>query len=426
MIRMFIRLLIFVLAIGLSLYIGVQWKLSEDLKYLSKQLKPFVTFEYQNSMLTLDGRIVLDEINLFFPTDNLNVTVSKIEYSSGSIFDMAFFSRQVKDVDLANQITLTINEAVIPLTPALVKFIASAEQGSSWNALNAVACGKNTHLGINEYFSMGYDYIVFSSYFNFYRDDYNGNLMGGGWLDVEDSTKTTFQLSLSGLYEQLAAKTSKNTTHIELLDLTIKDKGYNQHRNEFCGLKSNTDPQQYVQQHIQEVVQKLKSVDIDFPLSSQRLYAESMQPSSRIHIRTEPQVDFSFKDFGYYNEAEIRKRLKLKLEVNGKKVSNIFNHWSLKKFNEIVFSNKDDDRVKRINQAYKNIVIKRKFIKKKISSAKNHINEKVKILRHDGKIIQGILTEIEGDRLYIERRIERGFIKVSIEKKAMASFYVYL
>ena len=426
MFRLLIRLGVFAVVIGLSLYIGVQWKLKEDLQYLETKLQPFVQFEYQSSVLTLNGTIILADVSLYFQQQDINISIDKIEYSGGSIFDMAFFRRQLDNRIMPEHMSLTINEAVIPLTPSLVNYVKSVEQDSTWNALNAMACGKIDHFGINQYFSMGYDYIVFSTGSEFNRDKYSGNLVGSGWLDVEETSRFSFDLNLAGFYQDMdVASNDRIAPTFERLTVDIQDKGYNHQRNSYCATRSGLDADEYVKQHVQMVSQKLDSVDIKMTLSGQRYYSEFRQPSSLLHLSIQPSVSFSFADFGYYDEPELRKLLGLKLEINHQTVTTLFNDWALDRFNQIVIRETSDETETGNQSRYKTVFIKREFQKQSVSSVRNFISQKIRVLRRDGKIFEGKLSEIKNNKLYIAMTRQGGIVEVAVEMGSVKEFSVY-
>jgi len=427
MLRFLIRLAIFAIVIGSSLYLGAQWKLKEDLQYFANKLKPFAQFEYENSALTLAGTIIVTDVRLHFQQQDIKLSIDKVEYSSGAIFDMVFFRKLLDNRQTPQQMRLKMEEAVIPLTPSLVKYISSLEQGSTWNALNALACGKISHIGINQYFSMGYDYIVFSTESILSQDKYSGNLIGSGWLDIEETARFSYDLNLAGFYQSRdTAVNDRKTPTLEQLTLEVQDTGYNGHRNNYCASRSGLGGDKYLEQHVEQVSQKLKSVGIQMTLAGKRLYTEFRQPESILQLSITPSVSFSFADFGYYDEPELRDLLGIKLTVNHQTAATIFNGWALDRFKQIVVREPVDETENGNQARYETVFIKREFQKQPVSSAEKFINEKVRVIRSDGKIFEGKLSEIKNNKLYITMPLQGGTVKVAVEIKLMKEFWVYL
>jgi len=426
MYRFIVRTIIFIFVMSLSLYIGAHWKLSEDLKYIKKQLSPMTQFDYENSSLTLDGKVVVSGINLYFRAQDINVTVNRIKFSSGSIFRMAFL-RDIFDEDFSSSdFYLNIDGAVIPLTPSLVKYISETEQPSILDNLEASACGSVKRIGFKEYFSMGYDYVVFSTEGRFHQDSYNGNLLGHGWLDIEETSKIDYQIDIANVFaEQDKLSPNLEAGNLEKLKLRIEDKGFNRHKNEFCGIKSNQTAEQFIEKHVKEIAQHLAAAGIKMTPSGKRIYKEFIQPSSIVELSIQPESSFSFNDFGYYDEKELRSLLGLSFTVNGQTTEQIFNGWSLDKFNQI------DTRAGKVqeepitNKRYELITIKRSFELEDVSKANLFIDQEVKAVRDDGKEYVGKLRRIENEKLYIAMAIQGGVVQASLDRSRVASFYVY-
>jgi hypothetical protein len=416
---------IFAVAIGVSLYIGVQWKLNEDLKYLSSKYSGDVRFEYGSAALSLAGTVIVTDIDLFFPKQNIKMSINELKYSAGSIFEMAFLRQQSDRTDFPDTLYLSIKEAIIPLEPSLVKLIASADSRTTWDAINASACGKIKQLGLNEYFSMGYDYIVFSSEANFRQDGLSGNLLGEGWIDVEETSKLDYQFNISGLFNNSRDVQLKGPTPvIEQLMFDLVDQGYNRHRNEFCSLKAGIKTEEYIVQHIKTIKQKLASVGIKMTLAGQRAYKNYLQPNSELQISLNPQVSFTFADFGYYDEQEIRDLLDLELKINQQIITRVFNNWALDKFDKIVIN--DNSSVdSSIEKRFETVIIHRAFRREPVNNATNFTDFEVKVVRLNGKEIIGKLKGIKKQRLHIAKSMEGGIVEVSLPIGEIRDFYVY-
>jgi len=411
---------------SLSLYIGAQWKLSEDLKYIKSRLLPLAQFDYENSSLTIDGKVVVSGLNLYFPAEDLNLSVNRVKFSSGSIFNMAFLRDLFDEGFSSDDFYFSIDGAVIRLTPSLVKFISAVEQPSILDSLEASACGNVKKIGFKEYFSMGYDYVVFSTEGYFHQDSYSGNLLGHGWVDIEETSKIDFQIDIANVFDEkniLAKNLAAGS--VEKLKLKIEDKGFNRRKNEFCGIKSNQTAEEFIEQHIKELSQNLSSVGIKMTPSGKRIYKAFIQPSSLVEISIEPETSFSFNDFGYYNEKELRSLMGLTFSVNGQTTDQIFNQWTLDKFNQIKFRTGNDKVDTSTNKRYELITIKRNFEPEDISRAAQFLEQQVKVIRDDGKEYVGKLNHIKNGKLYISMTIQGGVVQASVDTKRVTSFYIY-
>lgn len=415
MFRLLLRLFIFVVVISLSLYIGVQWKLKQDLEEIDKQLGSSIKFDFETSAITLTGQVVVGGIELRFGNPKINVSINKIRLNSGSIFKMAFLSSQFQEKTIPESFSLILDDVVIPLTPELVKFITTIEQPDSWSTMSAVGCGKVKSLAMSQYFAMGYDYLVFSSETQYEKDSYNGNLIGTSRWSVEDTSDVKIDFNIAGFFESLNMQAARPVTpSIESMSIELNDQGYNRNRNEYCGLKSEQRPEVYLGNHVKEVKRKFDQTGIKITPTGIRFYTEYLQPNSRLNINIQPQPSFSIADFGFYNESEIRGILGLDLKLNGNNVGVLFNDWSHDKFSQIVFIDPNDDEDDEQNKRYETVIIKRSFQPAAVSEIAQMVGEQARITEKDGQQHIGQIFKIEEQRVFIATPRDGGTIERSV------------
>ncbi len=297
---------------------------------------------------------------------------------------------------------------------------------TTWDAVNASACGKVKKIGLKEYVEMGYDYLVLSTEVQFKEDYYSGNLKGYGWIDIEQTSRIEFQLDLAGFYEYLTQSDAKiSPPSLDYLDITIVDQGYNRHRNEFCSLKAGNESEDYIREHVETVAQKLDSVGMKMTLSGKSAYKLLMEPNSELHLQFKPEVSFTFTDFGYYDERETRELLGLTVEINQQLYSNLVDNWALDRFNRIETREIATKSEQTKNRFFENIIVRRNFHLEDKNSMNNFINSKIKVVKLDGKNIEGVLQKNENQDLVIVRNINGGTISTVINVKQIKEFSVY-
>jgi len=119
MLRFIIRLIIYTISIGFSIYIGVQWKLQDDIKTLvARSFGSSVEFDYQKSYLTLDGRVVISDASLFFSQQNVNISFNEISYSMGTIIDTFIANQKLGGGELPLDLSIKFDELLIHLNPS--------------------------------------------------------------------------------------------------------------------------------------------------------------------------------------------------------------------------------------------------------------------------------------------------------------------
>ena len=415
MYRLFIRLFIFVVIVSLSLYIGVQWKLKQDLAKINDNLGPAVDFTYESSALSLTGNIILGGVDFYFQQQDINIAVNRLEYSSGSIFTTAFVASQFKQKELPEYLKISLDEVVVRLTPSLVETIAVLEQPSRWNSMAAAACGKIKSIGFNQYFAMGYDYLVFSTDFELDRDSYNGNLLATGTLEIEETSNIQYTLDVANVYESLLGEYDiPRIPVIESMNVRIKDTGYNRHWSEYCALKSNSSVSIFVEQHVRSVKESFQSVGIKMTPSGSRAYRDYLQSDSMTEITVEPQTSFSMADFGFYDESELRDILNLKLSINGKNIGTIFDNWSSDKLSQISFVNNSDEENVYHKKRFETVIVRRQYEQESIEKMAGFLGLPVRITKNDGRVYVGELAKKEANKVYIDTQRSGGIVQISV------------
>ena len=123
MLKILIRLLIFVFFIGLSLYVGVQWKLSQDLDYLVSKTGYGARFTYGSSSISPTGEITINDIVISIPSEEIKITIQQAKYKAGSILDMAGNTATVeRDIQGGKEVV----EVVTPFVLSAAKGMAEA------------------------------------------------------------------------------------------------------------------------------------------------------------------------------------------------------------------------------------------------------------------------------------------------------------
>jgi len=364
-------------------------------------------------------------VNFYLPSYDINISINRLMVSTGSIFRMAFLRREFDNQFISDEFLFEIDDLVLPLTPSLVKFISENEEISLWNILDASACGKVKKIGFKEYFGMGYDYLVFSSEGQFIQDSYSGNMLATGWIDIEETNRIDFQANISNLYENSATESSAHVApQIESLSFKMEDKGYNRRKAEFCSIRSNQTTEEFIEQHVSIISDYLKSVGVKVTPSGKRIYQQYIQPSSLLELNIQPKINFSFNDFGYYDEQELRELLGLTFSVNGQTTQKFFDGWSVDKYNQIIIK-KDLQDQNTSNKRFEVVTIKRRYEQEPLDRATRFIDQQVKLVRGDGLEYTGMLRRVEANKIYIDRFIEGGVVQQGVERKQIAGFYVY-
>lgn len=426
MFRLAIRFLVFSTVLAIGFYSVVQWRAVEELNLLKQQWHSDIEFQFESAKIYPNGNLVINDVSLFFVKQGISVSIEQIEYSVGSLMEVVFLSDHIKIGQLPDDVRVVLNKVVIPLTPLLVKFLSQTDENNTWKSLQASACGSKNKIGMSEYFSMGYDNLVFSSVTEFAKNIYNGSYAGKGWLDIEETSRLDYRFGL--LLEQsnkIPTVNTLKTASITSLNLSLKDTGYNRHRNEYCSLKSESSTEVFLTEHIKTVRQRLNSVGIKLTLAGERAYKQMLEEESLLEISVSPSASFSFNDFGYYDEKELRGLLNLNVQINDSTIHHIFDGWALDKFNKISIRKKQGIVQDAAQQRFETIVVKRNYHQESLRDLDRFLDYKVKVEQKNGSITTGKLRKLAKGKMFLDIALQGGVIQKTIRIDGIEKFFVY-
>jgi hypothetical protein len=425
MFRLLIRTIIFIIAIGLSLFIGVQWKLDQDLEKISERWRNTIELTYQNARVTVSGDVVVNGVGVYFKKQDIYVSADVVKYSTDSVLDAAFLYNHSRSKALPRQSNLSVNNLVIPLTPSLVELLNQKQPPSIWTGLLATACGKVRKFGVAQYFSLGYDNASFSGDLNIEQEPMSGNLLASGWVDIENTALIEYRFNAANVYTIEDGTNNTSPASLDAIELNIEDRGFNARRNEFCSLKQTVETEEFITQHVEQVKKLFSSVGIKMLPSGRRAYTELMQPATKLGLSALPSASFSISDFGFYDEKELRSILNLELSLNNRPVNAIFEGWALDKLEQINLNQYYQDDESGLAKRFETIVIKRSYQPEPLDKIDDFIGQSVKIIRQDGREYIGKLIESDQSRLKISIPLNGGIVQVPVIRAQVTEFYVY-
>jgi len=426
MLRFLVRFAVYFIGIGLGLYFIAQWRLSESLEQLNGRFGSNLKFEYSSAQVSPFGKLVLNNVIISFIKQDAVISVGKIEYSTGNVFDTAFLYQHLYANDIPEDLSLNFSNVVLPLTPTLIKYLSKQETDSTVRSLLLSACGNVQQMGIKEYSAMGYDYIVFSGGLTFQSDQNLQSLTANGWFDIEETASLKFELNLPNVGSERSALlvTNKELT-IDSLKVNLEDTGLNRRKLEYCASKSQLAGDGFAEAHLDTIRQRLNSVGIDLTLAGARTYKEWIQPGSQLELSIKPAANFTFNDFGFYDELELRRLLGLDLKINGRLRSHVFEQWALDKFNTIRIRNSSNSNAAAPVKRFETVYVKRVYHQEPVEKAGEYIGYKIKLVRTNGKTSIGTLNKINKNKLYVDIKVQTGILQTAIKLKQIKEFHVY-
>lgn len=187
------------------------------------------------------------------------------------------------------------------------------------NNLDAIGCKQRDSISASDMTSMGYhglhaDINLWSGPQPF-SSGYNVE------LSVSVPGQADYRISVS--YADVPKGISQALQQLSRLDLesvniSSKDRGYNERLQEFCAAAMGIDAQRYQSHHLGAVAQLFRRQGITLSDSDLAIYSESLHKGASKQLRIKPRRDFAIEDLRFFKPADYRDLLGINFSANNR------------------------------------------------------------------------------------------------------------
>ncbi len=418
MLRLVVKLLLFGLALtGGTLFLA-QWKLKDSIERLAIVMRPFAEFDYESARVNFNGEIQINSISAFVNEKDIQVEIGELRFFSGNLFQLFFLESQLNKSLLPDKAYISLKNVLIPFSRDLKKELSGNTVPSSSDILRSAYCGENTRFGINEWDAMGYSYFSFSTESVFTWDKRNNKGVASGRLSLEDAFDVNYQGSLSGVSEKLNTYDSDTAesweSELGLIEVQVKDQGYNRRIAEFCALNENIKPEEYYEKHVAAVANLLTQVEMKFANTGEDHYLNLIKPESEFLGTIQPKPNFQFGDIPYYDSQQLIEITGLKVLVNELPIERFIDNWSFDKFQKITELVKVKEQEIANKSSYKTVLISQAFQRVGLENAAQYLDYEARITRTDGRVFEGKIDNVSANKVWLKVNSPKGSVTLSL------------
>ncbi len=437
MLRFLIKFLLLTIILGAATKLIAEWKLEKDIDSLRRAVSPIADFEYESAKIGLNGEVKVNGISIFVHGLDAKMEIGEVRFFAGNLYQLALLKSNIQENKLPENGHIIFQNVLIPFNSALIEKAKAAKgkELTSWGILGSAFCGEQDSIGFAQLDGMGYDYLAFSGKEFYMLDKYSGSIVVNGELDIEDFFKLDYQLNIGSVLAWLdstqeravgVAQKDYVKPDLSLLEIRIKDKGYNLRKSQYCAQKQGVSVEEYYTGHVTKVTETLSAVGIDFLEPAQEAYAEVIKPESEFYWFMQPQASFEPEGVEFYTLAEFAELSRLRIKVNGTEVEAIAENWTAPKFAQIAQKETEKREMKDPTKArYRTHLITKTYQDVLVNQADQFLNYQVKAWRDDGRVFQGKLTKTSNTSLWITVRKNRGEIVIPLARNKVVKFQVY-
>ncbi|WP_444997166.1 hypothetical protein [Aliikangiella sp. IMCC44359] len=435
MLRFLIKFLLLVIVLVAITMLTAQWKLEKDVNSFARVIAPFADFKYESARIGLSGEVKLNSISVYIHSLSTSVEIGELRLFVGSLYDLAFFESNVRHNKLPENAHLILQDVLVPFNSSLLRALENNQTPDSFDLLSAAYCGDIDRIGIQEMESMGYDYLAFSSKEFYMLDKYSGSVVLNGSVDIEELLNLEYQVNIGGVLGWIESMEERAigqnqpdiiSPNLSLLELRIKDQGYNLKKAEYCAAKENVSTDEYYAGHEKKVHEMMSKSGIDMKESFKQAYLNFIKPESALLWFIQPKASFDFEGLKYYTFDELRSEVGLRVAVDGEPVTEFFDGWTPENFSDIA----NKELVQRAEKdptksRYKMVTVTRSYQNVIISRAEQYIDFKVRATRDDGMVYEGKLKKTSPKSLWITLRKQKGEVVIPLARTQIVKFEVY-
>ena len=436
MLRFLVKYLLLAIILAAAAMLTAQWKLEKDIDSFAYAISPFAEFDYESAKINLTGEVKINSIRIFVESIKANIEIGELRFSAGNLYDLAFLESQFKEQKLPENGHLYMTDVLLPFNAQMLRAVKTEEEPTSANILDSAFCGEHDRIGALELDTMGFDYIAFSGKHFYLLDKYSGSVVFNGNFDIEDMFDVTYQINISGVLAWLESLEERRIGQFQekavlpqlaLFEFRKKDRGFNLKKAEYCAIRENVTPEEYYKGHVAEVERQFKSVGITLKDDAKLAYEASIKPESQLSWFIQPKANFEFEGFNYYTFDELLNMSGLRVNVNGTQVSEYFDGWTGKNFNQIADNLMKERAVElgTTSPLYKQVVITKEFKTFNLNRATEFENETVRVTRDDGRVFEGTLSRTSDKSIWLFQKLSTGDVTIPFARTRVVKFEVY-
>jgi hypothetical protein len=426
----------FVVATGAS-YFGMQWKVRKSIDEFFDTMF-FVDATYDKASIDFNGRLVLNDIELFIPTTQLTLSIGSVSVATGGFWETLQLEKNLEQGKLPDSLKLSISSFSMDIDSKFIETIDAAYSPGLTAQLLALGCGRHISLGPQEYFdmgmrnltfdlSMGYEFDLpsdeFVSTIDFYLD-------GVSHLVLDQTL-----IGLSGIMQDVkSVMTGFDPLSVTTIDTGIQyvDLGFNAKKLDYCSTASGMEEQAWLELNRSMFAAALDEFEFESEFNVIKVYSDLLDERSRVSVNLRPLPNFNMSDLEFYDISQLIELLDLTVVLNNEEVEIGAVKWDQEKFKRLNLSQiRKDFRVGPKAEAGEAEVEvssneQVRILKEvPVSELNKHLHRTVQIERKDGKVFSGELMSISASDIVVRTRLRSGYtdLPLSVQDIKVAKLY---
>lgn len=428
--------IVFVSVALVASFKGYLWfQVYKQLSEIKEQVAPFATLKYGWIYSTFDGEVGVRDIKI---TPFLLKGTISIDELSLKVKDAAeLFKLQDKLAQRIppDELLIKTTNMSFPLDGQFDELMNSLGGGSAppesrdvFNPFGVYSCGDTVAVEGAELRAMGYDRFTVSSEIGYRFEPMSKTLTFDAVLDSESIGRSEFKVDIgvseSDIYDLIG---SRELPVINRAIWNFNDGGYYRRLSFYCGKKTETERNRYVEHASQEWDADLKDHGITLNNSLVEAYRLYILDGGQLNVELRPDRDIDYTSLSLFSANDIVNMLNLRITLNGTLLKDLSLNVDAKQFtdavrqNESALSGQDDIPAEQTEP----LVIEKSYQDTEIEDAGAFLKRKALIELDSGKTVEGAIILVDEHIIEIEQIVTGGKVSYPLRKRNITSFKVW-
>ncbi|MCB1777787.1 MAG: hypothetical protein KDI50_10155, partial [Candidatus Competibacteraceae bacterium] len=343
------------------------------------------------------------------------ISIGAIRLNAPNILALLNARRQLNQGELPQALSLSIRQLELSLHGSIIGGkTPSPSERTPFDDLDTLGCGPVTYFGGAQWEEMGYNNFVSNMDMGYRftpaenRINLQVNSHTQDWATLHLDIGFALNTSSTSIMQLATALTPKVTG----LNVVLQDDGYNTHRNNYCAAKAGKSINEYIADHVQRVVERLRANGIKPGPGLIAAYQRYLTEGGQITMTANPPAPIDPAELPFYKAEDVVKLAGLTIKINDEAVTDLSVDWDVAHVRQALGVRQQTPEAvasaapAAAPTAPKPVIIKQSFHATPISQLNQYVGKIARLKTNTGASYLGKLEAIT----------EEGIVRITIRK----------
>jgi len=399
-----------VLAVALLIKVSLWLSVRSIMNDAIAQVSPFMSLSYQGITSSFDGRVGVEGIRVHVPMLGDEFRVAKAELKFKGLKDLLSFKERLEQGKFPEQMAMRLDGLTLDVHGPLMEMIKRPPQPGLDAALASVACGKSSHIGVDELLDMGYRTLETDAEFSYLYQPGAQTLTFNLTADTRDMAEYRLSLSMANMSEK-PGDLRMNPPRVSSIVLELNDNQYQRKVNAYCAARLGQSEEEYLRTTMEHLDSSLRTQRIGLEpalLESLKAYYEDPQA---LRIELMPTEGMIWEGLQFFDPQDVLAMLRPVLLVNQQAVEPLAFSW----VDPQAAPTPEPNELIRAEAENRPASPQYGFVS--LESLPSHAGKRLQFITYDGTYYQGVLHKVENGRVFLSVQMGSGSAEMFLRQE---------